>query len=142
MADMCSVMITGRLTTDSEIKYAGQTPILKFSVAVGRYEKGQTASSFFDVVQFSRAAESLTGKLTKGKPVVVRGEMRQEFWNSGDGSRRSKWVLYADSFGVQPLYLTEGGSGGSGGQEYSNGGNNQDYSNSYAGQYDDDEIPF
>jgi single-strand DNA-binding protein len=135
MADMCTIMITGRLTGDSEIKYAGQTPILKFNVAVGRYEKGQTTSSFFDVVQFSRAAESLTGKLTKGKPVVVRGEMRQEFWNANDGSRRSKWVLYADSFGVQPLHLTEGGSGG---QEYSNGGNN----NPYTGQYDDDEIPF
>jgi single-strand DNA-binding protein len=145
MADMCTIMITGRLTGDSEIKYAGQTPILKFNVAVGRYEKGQTTSSFFDVVQFSRAAESLTGKLTKGKPVVVRGEMRQEFWNANDGSRRSKWVLYADSFGVQPLHLTEGGSGGSGsysGQEYSNGGNNQCYNNSYTGQYDDDEIPF
>jgi hypothetical protein len=49
--------------------------------------------------------------------------------------------LYADSFGVQPLHLTEGGSGGSGsysGQEYSNGGNN----NPYTGEYDDDEIPF
>jgi len=125
MADMCSIMITGRLTADSEIKYAGQTPILKFSVAVGRYDKGQTTSSFFDVVQFSRAAESLAGKLTRGKPVVVRGEMRQEFWNANDGSKRSRWVLVADSFGVQPL------------------GGCQEENPSRLNPYDDDsEIPF
>ena len=104
MADMCSCMITGRLTADSELKYTnGSTPILKFSVAVGRYEKGQTTTSFFDVTQWGKAAESLAGKLTKGKQVVVRGEMRQEFWNAQDGSKRSKWTLVADSFGVQPL---------------------------------------
>lgn len=135
MADMCSIMITGRLTSDSEIKYAGQTPILKFSVAVGRYDKGQTTSSYFDVVQFSRAAESLVGKLTRGKPVVVRGEMRQEFWNANDGSKRSRWVLVADSFGVQPL---------GGGQEdkYERGGN-QATQEAYGNPYDDgDDIPF
>ncbi len=135
MADMCSCMITGRLTSDSEIKYAGQTPILKFSVAVGRYEKGQTLSSFFDVVQFSKAAESLAVKLTKGRPVVVRGEMRQEFWNANDGSKRSRWVLYADSYGVQPL-------GGVQDDTYEKPDGNQN--GRYSNQNDDDldDIPF
>ena len=135
MADMCSIMITGRLTSDSEIKYAGQTPILKFSVAVGRYDKGQTTSSFFDVVQFSRNAESLVGKLTKGKPVVVRGEMRQEFWNANDGSKRSRWVLVADGFGVQPLYLQE--------ERYGRGESTQDmYGDPKSNDDDLDDIPF
>ncbi|ADY13658.1 single-stranded DNA-binding protein [Sphaerochaeta globosa] len=134
MADMCSIMITGRLTADSEIKYAGQTPILKFSVAVGRYDKGQTTSSFFDVVQFSRAAEGLTGKLTRGKPVVVRGEMRQEFWSANDGSKRSRWVLVADSFGVQPL---------GGGQEDRYERGEPTTQNMYSSLDDDgDDIPF
>nr|WP_321298387.1 single-stranded DNA-binding protein [uncultured Sphaerochaeta sp.] len=136
MADMCSIMITGRLTSDSEIKYAGQTPILKFSVAVGRYDKGQTTSSFFDVVQFSRNAESLVGKLTKGKPVVVRGEMRQEFWNANDGSKRSRWVLMADSFGVQPLYIQQD-------EQRYGGATTQDMYGGPMGEDDDlDDIPF
>ncbi len=124
MADLCSIMITGRLTSDSEIKYTTKTPILKFSVAVGRYEKGKTETSFFDVVQFGRAVDALSSRLTKGKPVVVRGEMRQEFWTTQEGAKRSKWVLLADSYGVQPL----------GGQE---GHQN------LLSKYDDDvEIPF
>lgn len=131
MADMCSCMVTGRLTSDSEIKYVGSSAMLKFSVAVGRYEKGQTVTSFFDVVQWGKAAESLNSRLTKGKPVVVRGEMRQEFWNAQDGAKRSRWVLVADAFGVQPLSSL-----------------NQEESQEPRGradqfkQYDDEDIPF
>lgn len=111
MADMCSIMITGRLTNDSELVFAGQTPLLKFSVAVGRYEKGKNLVSYFDCQQWGRMAETLSTRLTKGSPVVVRGEMRQEFWEDRtSGQRRSKWILQADNFGVQPLF--DGRSGG------------------------------
>lgn len=130
MADMCSCMITGRLTRDSELRHVGNSAVLNFSVAVGRYEKGSTLTSYFDVVQWGKAAESLSFKLLKGTPVVVRGDMRQEFWEQ-DGQRRSKWVLLADGFGVQPLHIPQSGNGGHRQQE--------DYVNAYDS---DDDIPF
>jgi single-strand DNA-binding protein len=141
-------MITGRLTADSELKYTNNsTAILKFSVAVGRYEKGQTTTSFFDVTQWGKAAESLAGKLTKGKQVVVRGEMRQEFWNAQDGSKRSKWTLVADSFGVQPLSYGDSDSSYSGksGNSKSYGYVNSNANPEGFGDVDDDDldsIPF
>lgn len=128
MADMCSCMITGRLTKDAEVKYAGQAAVLNFSVAVGRYEKGAETTSYFDCVQWGKAVESLAPKLTKGSPVVVRGDMRQEFWNTREGDRRSKWVLLADPFGVQPLQSGRGG------------GSNQSSNDQYS-KYDDDDDP-
>lgn len=148
MADMCSVMITGRLTADSELKYTNNgTAILKFSVAVGRYEKGQTETSYFDVVQWGKAGESLSSRLTKGKPVVVRGEMRQEFWNANDGTKRSKWVLVADAYGVQPLYApSDEEPPQSAGSGYRGSSNNSytkpQYSDPYDSGLDDEEIPF
>jgi single-strand DNA-binding protein len=106
MSDLSACMITGRLTANSELKYSNKgMPSLRFCVAVGRYEKGKTDTSFFDCIQWGKIAEPLSQKLTKGKPVAVRGEFRQEHWQDKEGQKRSRWILVADMFGVQPLSL-------------------------------------
>ncbi len=70
-----------------------------FTVAVGRYEKGQTETSFFDCVQWGKTAESLAKHMTKGRLIAVKGEMRQNRWTDNEGSKRSQILLVADTYG-------------------------------------------
>lgn len=118
--DLCSCMITGRLTSDGELKYTqGGAPSLRFSVAVGRYRAGRQETSFFDCSAWGKGAEVLAPRMAKGSPVAVRGEMRQERWNDMDGAARSRWVLVADTFGVQVMPKPK--NDGAGGQEHRKG---------------------
>ena len=45
--------------------------------------------SFFDLVLFGKLGEVLSEHLTKGKPVVVSGELEQQRWEK-DGQNASK----------------------------------------------------
>jgi single-strand DNA-binding protein len=102
--DLCSCMITGRLTRDCELKYTREgAQVLKFCVAVGRYRTGKKETSFFDCVAWGKGAEVLEPLMVKGAQVAVRGEMRQERWNDMDGAARTSWVMVADTFGVQVM---------------------------------------
>ena len=112
MADMCTCMMVGRLTANADFKItSGGTPRLGFTVAVGRYEKGQTETSFFDCVQWGKTAESLAKHMTKGRLVAVKGEMRQNRWTDREGAKRSQILLVADTYGgVQMLATNSRGS--------------------------------
>jgi single-strand DNA-binding protein len=142
-------MITGRLTANSELKYSGGgAASIRFSVAVGRYSNGKTETSFFDCIQWGKITETLAPLMSKGKAVVVRGEMRQEHWQGQDGAKRSKWVLVADGYGVQLLSAgnnEETGRGSrTGGRNQSNQNNNgqDDWENASSGGEYDQDIPF
>ena len=96
MSDVNYCVLCGRLTRDAELKY---TPsgfaICNLAVAVNRREKkgeewGEVAS-FFDAVIIGKRAEGLAQYLTKGKQVVVAGELRQSRWqDKASGANRSK----------------------------------------------------
>ena len=100
MNNLNRVQITGNLTRDSETKYPqGGLAILSFSLAVNRSVKQgdgwKQEASFFDVKAFGKIAEWRSG-LTKGQPVLVAGELRQERWEK-DGQQHSKVVIVADT---------------------------------------------
>ena len=125
-SDTNVVVLIGRLTRDSEIKYtaAGQ-PMCKFSIAVNRRKKNgdqwEDEANFFDITLWGKQAESLNQYLLKGKQVGVNGELRQDRWQQ-DGQSRSKVEVVASS--VQLL----GGGNNSGDSERSSGGGGNGYS--------------
>ncbi|KGM42668.1 Single-stranded DNA-binding protein [Olavius algarvensis spirochete endosymbiont] len=115
-SDINKVILLGRLTRDAELSYTQSGySLLKFSIAVNRNRKQDDRwieeASFFDVTVFGRQGEAIANYMTKGKQVGVEGQLRQDRWESQDGTRRSKIVIDANY--VQLLGSRGGDTGGS-----------------------------
>lgn len=130
MADVNHVVLIGRLTRDSELKYtSGGMAVCKFAIAINKRRKqGEQwvdEVNFFDIVLFGRSGESLNQYLLKGKQVAIEGELHQNRWEQ-DGQPRSKVEINATN--VQLL----GGNPGSQTQGNTNSGYNSQESSSAA----------
>ena len=105
MADLNRVTLIGRLTRDSELKYAntatGEIAVCRFAIAVNKFRKSgeqrTEEANFFDIVLWGRAAESLSKYLVKGKQVAIDGELRQDRWTQEDGQQRSRVEIVAQN---------------------------------------------
>ncbi|ANA43832.1 single-stranded DNA-binding protein [Borrelia hermsii] len=106
MSDINSVVLSGRLTRDSEITYVNNSiPILKFGLANNRRIKRNNEwidyAQFFDCVLFGSRAERLIAFLLKGKQVVVNGSLRYESWDDKrTGDKRSKSSILVDEIQI------------------------------------------
>lgn len=120
MTDINSVVMTGRLTRDIEVRYTNSgTAAGSFSLAVNEpVRKGdgwEERANFFDCTLFGKAAESLKPYLTKGCPVTVSGRLAQDRWEK-DGQKYSRVKIL-----VLEIRLCGGGKndGGKPGQQAS-----------------------
>jgi len=69
-----TIIVPGRLTKDAEIRQAGQSEIISFSVAVSCYERREKVTRFYDCSWFkSKRSEAMIPMLTKGTSVTVTG---------------------------------------------------------------------
>jgi len=78
MADICDVILTGRIGKDgAELKQTVTgKPYLRFSLANNLYTNGQEKTQWFDVKVFDQFTIDNLGKiLTKGTPVYVCGSL-------------------------------------------------------------------
>ena len=127
------VILAGNLVRDPEIRYLPSgLSVTSFAIAVNsRYRSNNELKeevSFFDVVVFGKLGETCAEYLSKGRPVLVEGRLRQRRWES-EGTKRSKIEVVAG--GVQFL----GGGPKSGGVfEGDQGGQSTDAQ--------EDDIPF
>ncbi len=104
------VILAGNLVRDPEIRYLPSgTPVTSFAVAVNsRYKQNNEIReevSYFDIVVFGKQGENCAEYLSKGRPVLVEGRLRQRRWES-DGVKKSKIEVVAD--GVQFLGAPRG----------------------------------
>ncbi|WP_281183090.1 single-stranded DNA-binding protein [Staphylococcus schleiferi] len=83
-----SVILTGRITKDLELKPAGQTQVTNFSMAVDNPFKKDDAS-FFDIVAFGKTAELLNNYCGKGSKVLIEGILKQDRFQDKEGNNRS-----------------------------------------------------
>jgi len=100
MQDINNWTGTGRLTRDAELKYtSGGMAVAKFSIAVNRsVKKGdayEETASFFDCILWGKFAEAMNQHLTKGKQVMISGELNQTRWEQ-DGQARSRVEITID----------------------------------------------
>lgn len=125
MSDINVVVLVGRLTRDSELKYTPSgLPICRFSIAINRSKKQDDQwvdeAHYFDIEFYGKVAESMSKYLLKGRQVAIQGELRQDRWEK-DGQQRSKVVIVAST--IRPIgpppqgvdannrrYSTEGGA--------------------------------
>lgn len=148
MRDINVVVLVGRLTRDSALRYTkGGTPIASFSLAVNRSVKHgdewKDEASFIDIDWWGKGAEAVNRYLVKGQQVGVEGELRQDRWEQ-DGAARSKVVVNATNvrlLGGNGQGSTQTGRGvaqdGRGGQNAVAG-----QESGTAGDSFDDDIPF
>jgi len=139
MADINSVVLVGRLTRDAELKYLNAgLAVCKFSLAINRRKKNgdnwEDEVNYFDVVLWGRQGEALSKYLTKGKPVGVQGELRQDRWEQ-DGQKRSRIEIVADN--IQLL----GGGPGEGFQGSDSGQDSGGSQNSWASKNGENKSP-
>ncbi len=105
MASFNRVILMGNLTRDPEIRESQSgTTIARFTLAVNdRVPDGQGGwkeeASFVDAVLFGKRAEAFGRFMSKGRPVLVEGKLRQSKWQDREtGQNRSKIEVIVDNW--------------------------------------------
>ena len=111
------VILAGNLVRDPEIRYLPSgLSVTSFAVAVNsRYKQNNELKeevSYFDIVVFGKMGENCAEYLSKGRPVLVEGRLRQRRWEA-EGVKKSKIEVVADN--VQFLGSPKGAGGAEGG---------------------------
>ena len=80
------VVITGRMTKDSEVRYNGENAVARFTLAVDRKFKkdGEASADFISCVAFGKKAEFLERYGIKGTKFNVTGEIRTGSYKNKD----------------------------------------------------------
>jgi single-strand DNA-binding protein len=127
------VILAGNLVRDPETRFAPSgLAVTGFGIAVNhRYKSNNEVKeevSFFDIVVFGKMGENCAEYLSKGRPVLVEGRLRQRRWEA-DGVKRNKIEVVADN--VQFLGSPRGAAP-----------EGQDKTAAPAPEPPDDDIPF
>ena len=90
---MNKIVLTGRLVRDAELSYIASTatPKMSFSMAVERnYQKDKNNKKvdFINCEQLGKHVENLCQYVTKGKQILVEGELNIDNYEK-DGEKRS-----------------------------------------------------
>lgn len=148
------IMLLGNLGNDPEMRYTPSgVPVANFSLAVSRVYNDsngqrQEKTTWFRVTAWRRDAELVSQYLTKGRQVLIVGEMEEARpFMGNDGQPRATLEVTArtirfvgsrnDSGGDTSNYQSSGAGAGAGQQR--SGGNNN-----YGGDMEltDEDIPF
>ena len=96
-----TITIHGRLTADPELKQTQSgVSVCSLTVAVDRsYTKPgeDKTSDFFTVKCWRGLADMVSKHFTKGKEILVNGEMQSHKWQDNDGNNRISWEILANS---------------------------------------------
>lgn len=95
------IILIGNLTKDPELRYTPQgTPVANFRIAVNsRYKQADETREetlFIDVVVLGKQAEPCSQYLSKGRPVLVEGRLKERKWES-EGQQKSKFEVIAQN---------------------------------------------
>lgn len=92
------IAIHGRLVRNPDLRTTQSgVSVCNFTVAVERsYTTGEDRQSdFFDVIAWRGLADLISKYFTKGKEIVVYGEMQSRKWTDKDGNNRTSWEVIA-----------------------------------------------
>lgn len=91
---MNSVMLTGNLATDVDVKEVGdERRVANFVLAVDRI--GSEEADFFRISAWNKQAELCGRYLAKGRRVGIDGRLKSSSWEDGDGNKRSSVEVVA-----------------------------------------------
>lgn len=100
---MNKFIFLGRLTKEVETRYAGETEVANFDIAVPRkYNKEQAKADFFKITAFGKTAEFCKNYFNKGQQVLVEGRIQNRTWEDEKGNKR-----YATDFIAEQVYFAD-----------------------------------
>ena len=107
MSDVNKVIITGRVTRNSELRETpAGTPVTDISVVSNRIwtkdGERQEDATFVDVTIWGKQAATLSPMLTKGRHVMIEGRLKLNSWETEEGLKRSKLTVVAESVNLTP----------------------------------------
>ena len=107
MSDLNEVIVSGRLTRDSELRHTPNgTAVTDIIVASNRIwskdSDRQEETTFVDVTIWGKQAESLQEYLVKGRHVMIVGRLKLNKWETEEGGKRSKLTMVADKVNLTP----------------------------------------
>ncbi len=104
MQNINSVVVTGNLTRDPELRATGSgTSICSMRVAVNGRKKNATGEwvddpNFFDVTVFGTTAENCARYLSKGRPAAIDGRLDWQEWTDRESGRSGRgFQIIADT---------------------------------------------
>jgi len=113
-----TVLLTGRLTRDAELKYtAAGVAVCHFSIAVNRNYKDPKSgewkddTTYVDVSVWREAAERCGKVLKKGSPVHIEGRLKSSSFEGKDGTKRTKLEVEARRVQILEKAASSGSSG-------------------------------
>jgi len=109
MNNLNSILLEGNLVRDPEVKYTSKgTCICEFTVASNRSFKVeneyQKEVSFFEIITWSKLAQTCAEYLKKGRGIRVVGRLKQSRWTGDDGKNKTKISIIADHIEFKPLF--------------------------------------
>ena len=133
---MNKIIISGRLVRDAELSYIASTatPKISFTLAVERnYQKDKNNKKvdFINCEQLGKHVENLCQYVTKGKQILVEGELNIDNYEK-DGEKRSFTKVKVDR-----LEFLAGNSNAN-----TENKQNNEYKIEEFNDFDEDEIPF
>ncbi len=137
-----TVSLQGRLTRTPEIRYAGETPVANFALAVDRNYKdkdGNYGVDFINCVAFKHTANFVKNYFDKGSMAIVTGRIQSRSYQTKDGQPRTAVEVVCDS-----VYFC-GGKNTNQSENAATGGYNRpsEPQQAYAEIFDDDaQLPF
>lgn len=92
------ISIKGRLTRDPELRRTqSDVPVCNITVAVDRaYSKDDKQTDFFDCVFWRGQAEFVSKYFSKGREIIVSGEMQSRKYQDKEGNNRTAWEIKGD----------------------------------------------
>lgn len=93
------IVVHGRLTSNPELRQTQSgVSVCNFTVAVDRsYKSGEEKQTDYFLCVAWRGLADVVGKFfTKGKEIVVSGEMQSRKWQDNDGNNRISWEIMAN----------------------------------------------
>lgn len=86
---MNKTILCGRLTADPEVRYAGETAIARFTLAVDRRFKrdNEPSADFITCVAFGKTAEFIEKYVAKGTKLIVSGRIQTGSYTNKDGQK-------------------------------------------------------
>ena len=120
MSDLNEVIVSGRLTRDSELRYTPNgTAVTDVIVASNRIwskdSDRQEETTFVDITIWGKQAESLNEYLVKGRHIMVVGRLKLNKWETDDGAKRSKLTMIAEKINLTPGGGKSNGNGSASG---------------------------
>ncbi len=108
------VILVGNLVADPELKTTPNgVSVTRFSIAVNRRARSgeQAQTDFFNVVAWRQTAEFVSRFFTKGRPILVCGQLQNNNWTDTNGVKRYNVEIVADEVTFVERKSDSNGSG-------------------------------